>query len=658
MNPAPFASSSVGPPVNPVLGALVLADDEDLDFVLEGPLALAWQRIYYSGNAHTGWLGRGWRTQFEVQLLAVPDQAGVGVDRLECVDGFGRVLTLPSLPVGGVHAVVGDGITLRRSAQGSYSLETAEGLRYDFAERVGDACALAAVVDRNGNAIRLDRTSQGAQREVIRLSCSGGQQVALYLDGGRLRQVAQLRPQGGQWQAHVLCRYEYDGHGNLTRVFNRAGECMRAFKYNDEQLLSLHAYAGSFEAWFEYEAINGQRRIVKHGDNVGQHWRLRYEPHQTAVTDQDGRTWLFHVDGQQRWTGLTDPLGHVTRYGLDRHGKVRAVIDPLEHVTETIYDDNSNPVEIRDPMGGVTQIEWHPALGLPVAIVDPLGRTSKFEYDDKGNLVSETEADGSTTAYELSPTGLPVKITDARGGINKLAYNAAGQLTQYTDCAERSTRYEYDDNGWLVAEVDAQGQLTRYEYNAAGRLSRVVEADGSFEAYETDLADRPLLITNAVGARTTITYAPDGLPLELVDAMGGVLRLSYTTSRQLRQLINENGASHLFGYDAVDRLIEKVMFDGGRVNYVYDAAGRIVATVESPDATAAILTRYRRDPAGRLLERSTPSTATLFTYDLAGQLTQARNRHSWTQFVYDDVGQIVEERLHTAQGSRVLKHEH
>lgn len=656
MNPAPSASSDIGPQVNPLSGALVLSGEEDLDVVLEGPLAFVWQRIYSSRNPHKGWLGQGWRSQLEVVLVAQPDQTGAGVESLSCIDMFGRAMVLPTLPAGGEHQALADGVVLRRSMQGLYSLETTEGLTYRFAARSGNRCELTAIVDRNGNAIRLDHSRMHLPQPVLRISCSGGQEVLMHFDQGRLLQVAEMRLQDGRWVSHSLSSYEFNDHGQVTRVHNRAGECMRVFEYNAQHLLCRHVYADSFEAWIEYEPADGAFRVSRHGDNVGQRWTLQYLDDQSVVTDQDGRIWRFHVDGMRRWTGLTDPLGHLTRYGLDRQGRLRAIVDPLEQVTEMRYDEQGNKVEVRDPACGVTQIAWHDRLGVPTAIVDPLGRTTAFEYDDKGNLLAEIEADGATTRYEVDARGLPVRVTDAKGGVSLLAYNEAGLLTSYTDCSARTSHFEYNANGWLVAETDAAGHTTRYDYDAAGRLVKEIAPDGGFEAYENDLAERILCITNSLGAQTRFSYAPDGQLTARVDALGQRLTLHYSGSRQLQRVVNENGASYLFRYDAADRLIEEVQFDGRRIEYAYDAAGRIKSTLESPDSPHAILTRYRRDPLGRLLERSTATTTTLMRYDLAGQLIEARNRQSHVKFVYDDVGQLVEEHLHMADGVQSVRH--
>lgn len=654
MNPAQSAAASVGPPVNPVLGVHVLADEEDLDFTLEGPLPLLWQRSYRSTNNHAGWFGRGWSCQLEVSLQAVPDPSGQTVDHVDCVDVFGRRIQFPYVSPGGSSFLSSEGTTLSRSTQGQYRLETGDGLSYWFSDRSGSTHRLVALTDRNGNAIHLDFREADGNVETVYITCSGKQQLELRFRQSRLREVVEQRGRGER--SVTLARYEYTAHGDLCKVLNRANECMRTFEYNADRLIQHQTYAGTFEAWYEYSGTDKDSRVTKHWDNVGQCWTFEYRGDHTAVIDQSGHTSLYHFDAQRRWTGYTDPLGRLTRYGLDRNGNPRAVIDPAEHVTETLFDERNNPVEQRDATGAVTMIEWHPSFDLPIAITDPLNRTERYEYDARGNLVLAVDPTGAETHYQVDERGLPVAITDARGGTSRLQYNDLGQITRYTDCSARETNFEYDDNGWLTCITDALGQRTTYDYDPAGRLQRETLADGTFEHYESDLADRVVSMTNSLGATMQFRYAPDGLLIQQIDPLGQSLHCRYSPSRQLVELVNENGASYRFSYDMADQLLEESRFDGSKTCYEYDQAGQIVLTVDAPNSPEAITTHYRRDAVGRLLERSTAAGRTTFRYDAAGQLVEANSSEVRVRIQFDKAGRIVEEWISAPGRVHALQH--
>ncbi len=639
-----------------MLGVQVLDTEQDLDFSLDGPLPLKWQRCYRSTNTRAGWFGPGWSSALEVSLQSIADPTGESVDHVACVDVFGRHIRFPYLPPGGSHFATSEKLSLLRSHQGQYRLATADGRSFWFNDRIDGTHRLAALTDRNGNATHMDYREADGQIETVYVSCSGKQHLELHFVGSRLREVTQQRTAPHGVERVTLMRYEYSVRGELCRVINRANECMRSFDYNPAGLIAHQTYAGTLESWFEYTGSGADAKVAKHWDNVGQRWTFDYQKHYTTVVEHDGRSSIYHIDSQKRLVAYTDPLGQTTHFGLDRAGNMRAVIDPAGNVTETVFDERGNPVESRDATGAATTVEWHPVFERPVAVTDPLNRTTRYEYDARGNLIMKAAPDGAQTHYKLDERGLRIAVVDAKGGISKLQYNDAGQVTQHTDCSQQVTRYEYDDNGFLTARIDALGQRTAFMSDAVGRLRRMTLPDGTHEEYESDLADRLLSVTDALGARTTYRYAPDGLMVEQTDALGHTQQYRYSGSRKLTEIVNENGARWQCRYDLLDRVTEQRGFDGTRLQYVHDAAGFLASSVDAPDSPQAIVTRYRRDVLGRLLERSNAAGSVTFTYDPAGQLTQARNHGVEVHFKYDKAGRINEESITALERTHTLKH--
>ena len=402
MNPvqsADGAEPGAGLPVNPVLGAQVLADDEDLDFVVEGPLPLEWQRTYFSTSERIGWFGLGWSSPLEVSLVVVADPNGRSIERVDCVDVFGRRIPFNYVAPGAAQVSVEEGAKLTRTPSGQYRLDTVDGTCYWFHDRAGAIHRMAALADRNGNRISLAYQGTAGTDETIRVSCSGMQQLELVIRQSRVHEVLERRAEGAA--PVVLARYTYTPGGALREVFNRAGECMRAFEYDKQHRLHHQVYAGSFESWFDYVGMGVESKVRKHWDNTGQSWTFDYRASDTRVTDQSGRTSLYHFDAKRRWIGYTDPLGRLTQFGIDRAGNLRSVVDPAESMTETLFDERNNPVEVHDADGAITKIEWHPVFDAPVAIIDALGGARTCEYDARGNLVAEVDPSGAETGYQL-----------------------------------------------------------------------------------------------------------------------------------------------------------------------------------------------------------------------------------------------------------------
>lgn len=655
-----LSAPNVGWPVNPVLGAKILAGDEDLDLTLEGLLPFEWQRTYRSTNARKGWFGRGWGSPLEVCLESVAAPGGQVVDHIDFIDTFGRRVKFPELEPDGESFSAQERMSLVRTVEGQYRIRGVDGTSWWFGERAGAVRRLVAVVDRNGNTIRLDYREAPAALQAVCVTCSGGQNLELAFEAARLVQITELRGPPGAVVRVVLMRYEYTDAGELCRVVNRAGECLRAFEYDKQSRMIRQVYAGTFESGYEYEGDDPDARVARHWDNTGRAWRFRYADDHTAVTDQDDRVSLFHFDAERRWTGYTDPRGRCTQRGLDRAGNVRAVIDPRGRATEVIYDERGNPVEFHDAADAVTTIAWHPTLALPVSVTDPLNRTTLYEYDARGNLLVETDPTGAQTQYFPDDRGLATRIVDANGGAKQLVYNECGQITRYVDCSGRATDYAYDADGRLVEVVNALGEKTTYDYDQAGRLCKEALADGSFLAYENDLVGRTVATTNALQQRTEFRYFGDGQLASETNPLGHRIEYRYDRARRLVEIINENGASHAFEYDRADRLVGERRFDGVRLRHRYDEGGYLVESVEAADTPQAIVTAYLRDATGRIIDRRTDATHSEFGYDPAGQLVWATNRHSQVRlnFEYDGAGRAVAETITVANRQFVLKREY
>jgi RHS repeat-associated protein len=121
-------------------------------------------------------------------------------------------------------------------------------------------------------------------------------------------------------------------------------------------------------------------------------------------------------------------------------------------------------------------------------------------------------------------------------------------------------------------------------------------------------------------------------------------------------------------------LVEETGFDTRTTGYAYDKAGRALAktelgqtgTAQWQNQDTAIETLYRRDAAGRLIEKSiTGGTAeqraagslvTRYRYDALGQLTEAANDDATVTLAYDAIGRLLEERSKTQGVSSGLRH--
>lgn len=681
-------------PVNTIFGCKILDGNEDLDFIVDAPLPLVWQRNYASNNAHEGWLGQGWTLPLSFRV-DVEDAA------LAFIDSDGRRTRFPLLAVGGEFLSLYEQTTLRRPERNRCELVTPEGLRLVFglaphdwaqlsgheeqerrdAEQFDQALAqlqasgrleqlpatnepdrrppqaeklvLLGIIDANDNWLRLHYTTNGLPQVV---ETNSGSYVGLNFDEPRtpsqvprLLRVSRLLgapdAQGRFAAAQTLVEYSYNDAGDLVAVIDENGEIVRTFAWANHILVE-HAEPGGLVARYEWDQLSPQGRVVSNTLSTGEAFRFAYDPlaRQNRVTDASGRTTIYRYDENRYYTGMVAPDGAETFYRRDSYGMLIATVDPLGRTTRYDYDSRANLTRIVYPDGNAYAIRYSERHRRPVAVSDPLGQTTEYRYDDRGNLIERRDPTGASTRYTLDTHGRVISLIDARGGQSFLDYDGAGRLVEYRDCLGQSTHYSYDAAGNATTVVDALGGTTQLAYRRINRRDRIVavtEADGSVERMAYDALGRLIAHHDAAGNATRYHLAADGQPLARENALGHRLSYQYDVHGRLLALTNENGAIHRFAWDVNNRLLGERGFDGRRIDYRYNVAGELVESADGvPDGAAwlapgvqgVLRTRYERDMLGRLTEK--------FSMKPDGNRPKvARNR-----FIYNVNGQLVRAR--------------
>jgi YD repeat-containing protein len=202
-------------------------------------------------------------------------------------------------------------------------------------------------------------------------------------------------------------------------------------------------------------------------------------------------------------------------------------------------------------------------------------------------------------------------------------------LSRLEPGAERPVCFTHDRQGQVVERVDPVGTATRYQRDRAGRVVTAVAGGRPAEQVERDSAGRVVRRITPEG-ETLIDRDALGRVVRQVDADGRVVEYAWS-DRGLPLAVTVDGVRHRV---LVDRLgqVHGVEAGGGRWRlWTFDAAGRVTAAYHGPgpadldfagvpDLVAAAtraVTRYRFDPAGRLVERRA-STGRVDRYLYAG----------------------------------------
>lgn len=656
-------SGRAGNPVHMPTGAKILDGNEDLDFVLDAPVPIVWQRFYSSLDPRTERpLGRGWNLPYAVEL-----QLGVGKEHPHLwVDAQGRRTPVPDLEPGQKYFNRSEGLTFACTDGGHWMIEQADGTCFDFGVPQPDVLAqiLSPVVfeDRNANRLYFYYDEQGRLNELTTIA---GHRVQIEYDGlhqGRISRV--MLHAGGT--AECLVSYTYSERGQLASVSDGEGCERRRFDYDATGRMTMHRLPGGKTAhytWEEFDRkelaqecglIDREARVVEHWTDDGERYRFIYDFAQqtTRVTDHLGRTQLCEWNADYLVTAHTDALGHTWRFDWSANRELAGFIEPNGAKTQLRYDDERGlPTELTNALDQTTRFTWHPLWMDLEQMTLADGRQRQFEFDMRGNVVAEIDPLGQRTEFRLNRHGRPVAIVDTRGGIAQFGWDRYQRMIARTDCSGITTHAEYDARGRMTALTDALGNTTRYRHDDRDRVVHVLYADGSEQRRTWSPADALTSFTDGNGHTTAFVFDAVGRVASRADANGHQINLEYDAAGNLRTLYNEVRDSYRFSYDAADRLIEQIAPDGVRVEYQRDARGAPIRVRQGAGTPEQITLELARDILGRLIRKRTPETATTYVYDETGRIVRLVREHldgrpmDAVTFAYDELDRVVAETV-------------
>ncbi len=310
----------------------------------------------------------------------------------------------------------------------------------------------------------------------------------------------------------------------------------------------------------------------------------------TTYSDADGQSGAIHETRAYDITGnavkissacceetsIEFPLSTMYAYPTSQ---TRGAADPMSPhrmtTTATFSFETGLTLSATDANGLTTQSWYHPDTLRPMKSVSSTGSYSTFSYDDSAMTVTEEVFDDDD-----DPAGKSIKYLNGVGQVRKVESYAPGSIVDIVE-----TQYTRFGEAWKQSRPYRSGDTVQWSenfYDSQRRLIKVVEPDGSYtEAFynETTLPDS--------------VSAKPGSTTRIVDAWGR------------------------------ERW--------GR----YDQQGRLVDVVEpNPDKTAnpngkvtvagSLLTKYKYDTIGRLVETEQGSQFRKFKYDSLGRLTRQK----------------------------------
>ncbi|NJC87674.1 MAG: RHS repeat protein [Desulfuromonas sp.] len=598
-----------------------------------GPLALAVGLIYNSRDEYVGELGKGWSHSYQIYLDVRSDGS------MMLSGGSGRLLYFPD-GNGGYRPRAGDFSSLVKNADNTWVVTLRSGLQYRF----GSDRKLAAMVDRYGNTVSLDRSV--ANQLTVR--DPAGRSVVLTFDtNGKLLTIAD--------PASALTEFDYDGSGRLWKVISPAPLAGAA--------RPVWEYLYTAQGLLEYE-IDPEGNITKYGYDMSSRLIRTVDPEgvldtaggentaghlqtyqygvltagQTTVTEKDGGIWNYSHDPTSFvLTAKTAPDGTVTSYSYYAAGEAypgleKEVVTPVDaatvHVLRTEgYDSYGNPTVVKSlsrPVGGGAEvldghlIYSYGSYDRVTSVTDVLaGTTATIDYTTTG---------GEETVTVTAPK---INATDTSGPRTVLAYRADGQLKQVTDPLGRVTTDNYTVNGLPQSITDAISGITTAfsSHDALGRPQTVTVGKNGQTSRVTNLA------YDALGRPTDVSQ-PNVVLKEGESPVALLTRFGYDLVGNRTSVTDAANRTTGFDYNArgdVTRITDALSqitvleYGGAGCGSCGGGVDKLTAVIDANQVAkpTPLKTSFRYDQLGHLeREEDQLGKALLYTWTLDGRLKQ------------------------------------
>ena len=407
--------------------------------------------------------------------------------------------------------------------------------------------------------------------------------------------------------ANITTTYEYDLHGNLTKITNPRG----------------------FTTQFEYDAAHRQTKVI----------------------DAENNTTSFTYDKVGNLTAIADRNGNTTANKYDELNRVVSIVNAENHKVKFAYDKVGNLIKATDARGNSTAFTYN-GLNQQVQQVDALGGVTKYDLDLVGNLTKITDANGHSDTYAYDNIYRLTSMTNAEGHSKSYSYDAASNLISQVDANGNATNYAYDKLHRLTQLTDALGGKTSYAYDPVGNILSENDANGHIDNFEYDPLNRVKIARDAENNSTKYNYDNNSNIVKVVDGNGNPTVMSYDTLDRLIHTTNAESEKTAYGYDNETNVISETANDGVITAYNYDKIYRLVQVnlnaVNGGEETSNtnVDTNYSYDPNGNLIKITDPKgNITAFKYDELSRQIKEINAlgNSWS-YGYDAVGNRTSRR--------------
>ena len=349
----------------------------------------------------------------------------------------------------------------------------------------------------------------------------------------------------------------------------------------------------------------------------------------------------YTYNGQHRPLTYTDPSGQTTTYTYNAAGQKTSETDALGNLTRYEYDANGDLITVVNANNKTAWSLTYDSFDRIATATDSEGHKISYEYDAFDRITKSTYPDGTTDQYSWKNLDL-ASITDREGRITQFDRDAVRNLVSVTDPLSRKTKYGYYENQLLKSLTDANDSTTSWNIDIEGRITGKQYADGrSFVNTYEATTSRIKAITDPLGQTKQLGYAADDTVTSItyLDAVNPTPNVAFSYDPYFSRMTSMTDGSGVTHYSyvppgslgALQVATEVGPFANSTISYQYDALGRLSArTIDSSTET------FSYDKLQREVTHTSPLGA--FTYAYLGQTGQPTSVAAGmvgTSWVYD-----------------------
>ena len=502
-----------------------------------------------------------------------------------------------------------------------------------------------------------------------------GKKGILYRFNKEGQLVSALDPNG------TFLLYEYDADGRLKRVSSDALKMMELAYGKETGLLESVTLPDDTKLCYTYS--NRRLTEMSHCGEDGKtlvSYAYGYDKdHLNSITDGKAQKYtvtyngekvaaLTYPNGEKENWGYADRKTTVTKKASDgtdvrltsreyeaKSGKVTKETEADGSVTTYTYGYAKNPYLVTK----TTKQTGYESLTDGKVEWKTKESTTEISYDEQEKVTSETEEDGTKTAYTYDTTSewtldqpKTEVVTKGDTVISKEAYtySKTGNVKteeESSDASNKSvTENRYDSDGNVTETTTTVAGIetskTSSTYDSSGNATTSATTSGDTEAKEENTYDVMGRLTKKkdpeTGEVTVYTYDALGRQIKSVSTLNGKTQTTTSSYDANGTLVSETGTDGVktdYAYDALNRVIKRTLTKGTSITYTTSYAYGDV-TVQDGRGTRTVKNAF-------IQKESYPSGTTASeTYtDASGNVVREKANGLYTDYTYDASGNQV-----------------